>query len=71
MKKLNSNQLKVISIVFAVLALITILLEIGLEWKNWIEHPKMKWSFLIFLFISIIVSNMAKRKKKEEESSKD
>ena len=70
MKKLNSNQLNVITKVFAALTLITILLQVGLDWNNWIEHPKMPWLPLVFMFISVIVLQMAKSKKKEEESSK-
>jgi Na+/glutamate symporter len=70
MKKLNSNQLTVITKVFAALTLITMALLVGLDWKNWIEHPKMPWLPLLFMFISVIVSQKAKSKKKEEESSK-
>jgi hypothetical protein len=69
MKKLNSNQLGTISKVLAILAFITILLQVGLEWKNSIEHPKMTWLFFIFLFISFLVLQKAKSKKKEEEST--
>jgi hypothetical protein len=69
MKKLNSNQLTVITNVFAALTLITMALQVGLDWKNWIEHPKMPWLPLLFMFISVIVSQKAKSKKKEEESS--
>jgi hypothetical protein len=70
MKKLNSNELTVITKVFAALTLITMALQVGLDWKNWIEHPKMPWLPLLFMFISVIVSQKAKSKKKEEESSK-
>lgn len=70
MKKLNSNQLNAISKVFAALTLITIALQVGLDWKNWIEHPKMLWLPLLFMFISLIVSQKAKSKKKDVESSK-
>ena len=70
MKKLNSNQLSTISKVLATLAFINILLQVVLEWKNSTEHPKMKWLFFIFLFISFRVSQKAKTKKKEEESTK-
>jgi hypothetical protein len=45
-------------------------LQVGLDWKNWIEHPSMPWLPLLFMFISVIVSQKAKSKKKEEESSK-
>jgi hypothetical protein len=69
MKKLNSNQLTVITKVFAALTLITMALQVGLDWKNWIEHPSMTWLPLLFMFISVIVSQKAKTKKKEEESS--
>jgi hypothetical protein len=71
MKKLNSNELTVITKVFAALTLITMALQVGLDWKNWIEHPKMPWLPLLFMFISVIVSQKAKSKKKEEESSKE
>lgn len=64
MKKLNSNQLNVISKIFAALTLITIVLQVGLDWKNWIEHPYMLWLPLVFMFISVIVSQKAKSKKK-------
>ena len=70
MKKLNSNELTVITKVFAALTLITMALQVGLDWKNWIEHPKMPWLPLLFMFISVIVSQKAKSKKKKEESSK-
>ena len=70
MKKLNFNQLTVITKVFAALTLITMALQVGLDWKNWIEHPSMPWLPLLFMFISVIVSQKAKSKKKEEESSK-
>ena len=69
MKKLNSNQLTVITKVFAALTLITMALQVGLDWKNWIEHLSMPWLPLLFMFISVIVSQKAKTKKKEEESS--
>jgi|688.fasta_scaffold2656925_1 preprotein translocase subunit SecG len=71
MKKLNSNQLDVITKVFAALTLITILIQVGLDWKNWIAHPKMLWLPIIFMFISVILSQKTKSKKKEEESSKE
>ena len=71
MKKLNSNQLNIITKVFAALTLMTMALQVGLDWKNWIEHPKMPWLPLLFMFISIIVLQKAKSKKKEEESSKE
>jgi len=69
MKKLNSNQLGTLSKVLAILAFITILLQVVLEWKKSIEHPKMQWLFFIFLFISFLLSLKAKSKKQEEESS--
>jgi Na+/glutamate symporter len=69
MKKLNSNQLTIITKVFAALTLITIALQVGLDWENWIEHPKMLWLPLLFMFISVIVSQKAKSKKIEEDSS--
>ncbi len=68
MKKLNSNQLNVITKVFAALTLITMALQVGLDWKNWIEHPYMLWLPLLFMFISVIVSQKAKSKKEEEDS---
>jgi len=34
MKKLNSNQLNVITKVFAALTLMTMALQVGLDWKN-------------------------------------
>ena len=67
MKKLNSNQLTVITKVFAALTLITMALQIGLDWKNWIEHPSMPWLPLLFMFISVIVSKKSKSKKEEEK----
>ena len=70
MKKLNSNQLNIITIIFAALTLITMLLQVGLDWKNWIEHPSMPWLPILFMFISVILLQKAKSKKKEEESSK-
>jgi hypothetical protein len=70
MKKLNSNQLNVITKVFAALTLITIALQLGLDWENWIEHPYMLWLHLLFMFISVIVLQKAKSKKIEEDSSK-
>jgi hypothetical protein len=70
MKKLNSNQLNVITKVFAALTLTTMALQVGLDWNNWIEHPSMPWLPLVFMFISVIVLQTAKSKKKEEESSK-
>ena len=71
MKKLDSNQLNVITKVFAALTLITIALQLGLDWKNWIEHPKIiRWVGLLLMFISAIVALIAKSKKKEEDSSK-
>jgi hypothetical protein len=69
MKKLNSNQLNVITKVFAALTLITIALQVGLDWKNWIEHPKMPWLPLLFMFISIMLLQKANSKKIEEDSS--
>jgi hypothetical protein len=71
MKKLNSNQLNVITKVFAALTLITMLIQLGLDWKNWIAHPKMLWLPTIFMFISVILLQKTKSKKKEEESSKE
>ena len=71
MKKLNSNQLNAITKVFAALTLITMALQVGLDWNNWIEHPKMPWLPLVFMFISVIVLLKAKSKKNEEESSKE
>jgi hypothetical protein len=70
MKKLNSNELNIITKVFAALTLITITLQVGLDWKNWIEHPSMPWLPILFMFISVILLQKAKSKKKEEESSK-
>ena len=70
MKKLNSNQLNVITKAFAALTLITMALQVGLDWKNWIEHPKMPWLPLLFMFISVIILQKAKSKKRQEESSK-
>ena len=67
MKKLNSNQLNVITKVFAALTLITMALQVGLDWENWIEHPKMPWLPLLFMFISIILLQKAKSKKIEED----
>ena len=67
MKKLNSNQLTVITKVFAALTLITMALQVGLDWKNWIEHPSMPWLPLLFMFISIILLQKAKSKKIEED----
>ena len=69
MKKLNSNQLNIITKFFAALTLITIGIQVGLDWKNWIAHPYMLWLPLIFMFISIILSQKTKSKKQEEESS--
>ena len=69
MKKLNSNQLNVITKVFAAFTLITTALQVGLDWKNWIEHPKMPWLPLLFMFISIMLLQKAKSKKIEEDSS--
>ena len=71
MKKLNSNQLNAISKVFAALTLIAMALQVGLDWNNWIEHPKMPWLPLLFMFISVILLQKAKSKKKAEESSKE
>jgi hypothetical protein len=71
MKKLNSNQLNVITKVFAALTLITILIQVGLDWKNWIANPTMLWLPIIFMFISVILLQKTKSKKKEEESSKE
>jgi len=69
MKKLNSKQLNIITRVFAALTLITIAIQVALDWKNWIAHPYMLWLPLIFMFISIILSQKAKSKKQEEEFS--
>ena len=69
MKKLNSKQLNIITRGFAALTLITIAVQVGLDWKNWIAHPYMLWLPLIFMFISVILSQKAKSKKQEEESS--
>ncbi|MFD0778376.1 hypothetical protein ACFQZF_07760 [Flavobacterium myungsuense] len=71
MKKLNSNQLNVITKVFAALTLITILLQVGLDWNNWIEHPKMPWLPLLFMFISVIVLQKAKSKKRKRSLLKE
>ena len=71
MKKLNSNQLTVITKVFAALTLITMALQIGLDWKNWIEHPSMPWLPLLFMFISVLLSKKTKSKKEEEKESSE
>ena len=71
MKKLNSNQLNIITIIFAALTLITMLLQVGLDWKNWIEHPSMPWLPLLFMFISVLLSKKTKSKKEEEKESSE
>jgi hypothetical protein len=70
MKKLNSKQLKTLTQVFAGLTLFTLSLIIAYDWKKWIEHPKMPWLPLIFMFISIILLQKSKQKKEEETSGK-
>jgi hypothetical protein len=67
MKKLNSNQLNVISKVFAALTLITMLIQLGLDWKNWIAHPKMLWLPIIFMFISVILLQKTQATKRVQE----
>jgi hypothetical protein len=70
MKKLSSKQLKTLTQVFAGLTLFTLSLIIAYDWNNWIQHPKMPWLPLIFMFISIILLQKSKQKKEEETSGK-
>lgn len=69
MKKLSSKHLGIISKVFAISTLVTLAVQIGLDWKNYFQHPYVLWLPLIFMFTAIIFMKKAESKKKEEGSN--
>jgi hypothetical protein len=68
MKKMNSNQLKILSKFCLVLAVISLLLFIAFTWRRELEFPSIAIFSPLFIIGLILLS---KKAKKEAESSKE
>ncbi len=71
LKKLNSNQLNRIYKFSMILAIIILLIFIVLTWRRESEFPAIPTLLPIFIITVIMLSKRAKRKKAEEDASKE
>jgi L-asparagine transporter-like permease len=71
MKKLNPNHLKRVYRFSLVLAIIILLIFIVLTWRRELEFPVIPTLLPIFIITVIMLSKRAKRKKEEEDASKE
>lgn len=68
MKKMNSNQLKILSKFCLVLALVSLLLFIAFTWRRELEFRFITLFTPLFIIVMILLS---KKAKKEAESSEE
>jgi hypothetical protein len=71
MKKLNSNQLKILYKFCIAVAVLSLMVFIVLTWRRELEFPAIPSLLPIFIITVIMLSKKAKRKKEKEESSKE
>ena len=71
MKKLNSNQLKILYKFCITVAVLSLMVFIVLTWRRELEFQAIPTLLPIFIITVVLLSKKAKRKKEEEESSKE